>query len=63
MSMHDIPDVTQMHCNMVLQWTARVATHPSNRWTQRALNWNPNADTKQQGYRQHGVQHKRWDDD
>eukprot|EP00959_Pyramimonas_sp_CCMP1952_P066383 1385940-Pyramimonas_sp.AAC.1 len=63
MSMHDIADVTQMHRKMVWQWTALVATHPSNRWTQRVLNWNPNADTKQLGYRQHGGQHKRWDDD
>ena len=63
MSMHDIPDVTQMHRKMVWQWAARVATHPPSRWTQRTLKWNPNRDTKQQGYRQHGGQHKRWDDD
>ena len=48
MSSHDIPDATQLHRKTVWRWAARVATHSPGRWTQRALNWNPNLDTKQQ---------------
>eukprot|EP00959_Pyramimonas_sp_CCMP1952_P146390 3064559-Pyramimonas_sp.AAC.1 len=61
--MHDIPGVEQIHRKKVWRWAARVAHHPPNRWTQRAMNWNPSLDESQQGYRKHGGQQKRWDDD
>ena len=45
------------------KYALRVVNHPPLRWTLLALRWHPGANAPRQGHRNHGGQHKRWDDD
>ena len=63
MKLHRIDNWVTVHKRKVWRMASRVANHDRTRWTRRVLQWQPDLNPRQRGQRQHGGQHKRWDDE
>ena len=61
--MHNVKDWVTEQRRLHWRLAAQVAAHSVTRWTQRAVQWHPSHTANKAVYRNHGGQHKRWDDE